>query len=145
MKIPFERFRVYKIGALVALTLALLAASRPGARADGNNWMAAVDGSRSLTELSIPGAHDAGARFEPLKGTTKCQNLTISELLNVGVRFLDIRCCNTGKEFSIYHGPVFQRLTFAQALTAVSDFLKTNPTETVIMSIKEESATRAAR
>ena len=140
MKIPFERFRVYKIGALVALTLALLAASRPGARADGNNWMAGIDGGRSLTEMSIPGAHDAGARFEPLKGTTKCQNLTISELLNVGVRFLDIRCCNTGKEFSIYHGPVFQRLTFAQALTAVSDFLKTNPTETVIMSIKEENS-----
>jgi len=102
--------------------------------------MAGIDGGRSLTEMSIPGAHDAGARFEPLKGTTKCQNLTISELLNVGVRFLDIRCCNTGKEFSIYHGPVFQRLTFAQALTAVSDFLKTNPTETVIMSIKEENS-----
>ncbi|MBN2842929.1 MAG: hypothetical protein JXM68_07555, partial [Sedimentisphaerales bacterium] len=54
--------------------------------AAGNNWMAAQKDISLLSQLSIPGTHDSGARFEPIGGTAKCQNLTIAEQLAIGVR-----------------------------------------------------------
>ena len=92
-----------------------------------------------LSELSIPGTHDAGARYERLYGTIQCQTLTIPEQLRAGVRFLDIRCRHVKNTFLIYHGPVYQRLTFDEVLNGCSAFLRANPTECIIMSVKEEN------
>ena len=91
-----------------------------------------------LSELSIPGTHDAGARYERLHGTIQCQTLTIPEQLRAGVRFLDIRCRHVKNTFLIYHGPVYQRLTFDEVQNGCSAFLRENPTECIIMSVKEE-------
>ena len=108
--------------------------------------MRALDGKLRLSEISIPGTHNAGARFEPLTGTARCQNLTILEQLDVGVRFLDIRCRHMNNMFTIYHGLVHQQLSFTQVLTDTQEFLKLNPSETVVMSIQEEgSAVGASR
>jgi 1-phosphatidylinositol phosphodiesterase len=109
------------------------------ALAAGNDWMKAVDGKQPLSRLSIPGTHDAGALHEPLSGTTQCQTLTIDEQLNAGVRFLDIRCRHLKDSFAIYHGSVDQKLSFDEVLKTVSAFLKEHPSETVVLSAKEES------
>ncbi|HUO06389.1 MAG TPA: phosphatidylinositol-specific phospholipase C [Candidatus Binataceae bacterium] len=100
--------------------------------------MGALDAGRRLTELSIPGTHDAGARYELLAGTTKCQTLTIAEQLAIGIRYLDIRCRHKRDAFDIHHGPVFQKLTFDDVVADCRNFLKHNPTECVVMSVKEE-------
>ncbi|UOQ70174.1 phosphatidylinositol-specific phospholipase C [Hymenobacter cellulosilyticus] len=102
------------------------------------NWMGSVDASLSLAQLSIPGTHDSGARFESIAGTAKCQTLTIGEQLNAGVRFLDVRCRHIDNSFTIHHGAVYQNLNFADVRAACLEFLRTNPTECIIMSIKEE-------
>jgi len=112
--------------------------------AAGNDWMSSLDGTLPLSRISIPGTHDAGARFEPLAGTSKCQDLTITRQLEAGVRFLDIRCRHQNDLFNIYHGPVDQGATYASVLTEVSDFLRANPRETVIMSVKEEGSSSGA-
>lgn len=103
-----------------------------------SNWMAALDSSKSLAQFSIPGTHDSGARYELFPGTTKCQTLTIAEQLAIGVRYLDIRCRHIKNAFDIHHGPVFQHMTFDDVLAACLSFLKNNPTECIIMSVKEE-------
>ncbi|HTI97584.1 MAG TPA: phosphatidylinositol-specific phospholipase C [Dongiaceae bacterium] len=108
------------------------------AGAAGTNWMAAVPGDRLLSQLSIPGTHDAGARHEPFPGTAKCQELSLSDQLAAGVRFLDIRCRHVKDAFVIHHGSVDQHLSFDEVLQAVFGFLKAHPSECVIMSIKEE-------
>ena len=100
--------------------------------------MSSVDGNLSLARLTIPGAHDSGALHEPWPGTAKCQNLTIAEQLNAGVRFLDIRCRHVKNAFLIYHSFVDQKLTFDNVLTTVVTFLTNNPSETVLMSVQEE-------
>jgi 1-phosphatidylinositol phosphodiesterase len=105
---------------------------------EGKSWMGWLSGGLSLSALSIPGTHDSGARFEPIAGTAKCQNLTISEQLNVGVRFLDIRCRHIDNTFTIHHGAVYQNINFTDVLNMVIGFLNSNPTECVLMSVKEE-------
>ena len=100
--------------------------------------MGNIDGTRRLSQLSIPGTHDSGALYEPLGGTAKCQNTTITQQLNFGVRFLDIRCCDINDAFYIYHGSVDERQTFIQVLDQVIGFLNSNPSECVIMSVKSE-------
>jgi 1-phosphatidylinositol phosphodiesterase len=100
--------------------------------------MGSLKGDVSLSELSIPGTHDSGARREWFYGTTKCQTLAIPEQLRAGVRFLDIRCRHVKNRFLIYHGPVYQRLTFDEVLSSCCRFLDQNLTECVIMSVQQE-------
>jgi 1-phosphatidylinositol phosphodiesterase len=100
--------------------------------------MSAVDGTRSLSELSVPGTHESCARHEPLPGTAKCQNLSIDEQLTAGVRYFDIRCHHFRDHFDINHGPISQQLTFEDVLASVHGFLDGHPSETVILSVKEE-------
>lgn len=103
-----------------------------------NAWLGVIADNTSLSNISIPGTHDSGARFEPIGGTAKCQNLTIREQLDAGTRFLDIRCRHIGDAFAIHHGSIYQNMNFTDVLNAVYDFLAANPTETVVMSVKEE-------
>jgi 1-phosphatidylinositol phosphodiesterase len=91
-----------------------------------------------MSQITLPATHDSGARFETVPGTAKCQSATIAEQLNFGVRLLDIRCRHIHDSFAIYHGPVSQNLTFTDVLNDVAAFLTTNPSETVVLSVKEE-------
>jgi len=125
---------------LSRLILVLLSALPSGALAAGNNWMTSLDGTRRLSQYSIPGTHDSGARFEPIPGTAKTQTLTITGQLEAGIRFLDMRCRHQDDAFNIYHGIVNQKLTFTSVLDDIIAFLNANPGETVIMSVKEEEA-----
>lgn len=113
--------------------------SHSSAIAAGNNWLTGIDGGLRLSQISIPGTHDSGARFEPVAGTAKCQNATIAEQLDFGVRLLDIRCRHSNNSFDIYHGAVSQKLTFRDVLDQITGFLRANPGECVILSVKEES------
>lgn len=103
-----------------------------------NNWMQAIGDNVSIAQLSIPGTHDSGARTEPVPGTAKCQNLSIAGQLSAGVRFLDIRCRHIDNAFAIHHGAIYQNLNFNDVLNACINFLNSNPSETIIMSVKEE-------
>ena len=100
--------------------------------------MASIDDSRGLTELSIPGTHDSGAMFEPYPGLAKAQDLTIEQQLEAGIRYFDVRCRNFNNQFLIYHGPIDQNQSFDQVLATMFAFLDAHPTETLIVSVKEE-------
>jgi 1-phosphatidylinositol phosphodiesterase len=101
-------------------------------------WMGSIADNTNIAGLSIPGTHDSGARTEPIGGTAKCQNLSIREQLDAGTRFLDIRCRHIGDAFAIHHGSIYQNLNFTDVLTACYSFLAANPTETIVMCVKEE-------
>ncbi|TWV99510.1 phosphatidylinositol-specific phospholipase C [Chitinophaga pinensis] len=103
-----------------------------------NSWMTSLADNTSLAALSIPGTHDSGARVEPVSGTAKCQDLTIAQQLEAGVRFLDIRCRHIGNAFAIHHGSIYQNLNFDDVLGACTSFLAAHPKETIVMSVKEE-------
>lgn len=104
----------------------------------GANWMGSIADYKNLASISIPGTHDSGALYEPVYGTAKCQDMTIDEQLAAGVRYLDIRCRHIDDAFAIHHGSVYQNLNFNDVLNSAYSFLNNNPTETILMSVKEE-------
>jgi 1-phosphatidylinositol phosphodiesterase len=103
-----------------------------------SRWMGSIDGAKNIAELTMPGTHDSGALYESFSSTAKCQDLTIDQQLNTGVRYLDIRCRHFNNVFEIHHGAVYQKINFTNVLNSCTTFLRNNPTETIIMAIKEE-------
>jgi 1-phosphatidylinositol phosphodiesterase len=117
-----------------------------GAAADSANWMATLDGKKWLSEFTIPGTHDSGALHEvmspfgPIAGTAQCQSIPISSQLDIGVRFLDIRCVIHNGGFEIYHGSVDQQVSFDSVVSDCVSFLNAHKGETILMSVKKEHA-----
>jgi 1-phosphatidylinositol phosphodiesterase len=101
-------------------------------------WMYYVSDSTSLANLTIPGSHDSGALYEPVSGTAICQDLSIRNQLDIGVRYLDIRLRQYGNALLVHHGSVYQHENFDDVLGQVIGFLQTNPSETVVMEVSSE-------
>ncbi|MGI5398069.1 phosphatidylinositol-specific phospholipase C domain-containing protein [Streptomyces sp. CA-135486] len=131
--------RSFLVGAAAVSATALIGApafAAPRRTLSAQDWMAGAGDSTALARLTIPGTHDAGARFGGL--WAECQNTTIADQLNSGIRFLDVRCRVTGDSFAIHHGAAYQNLMFGDVLIACRDFLAAHPSETVLMRVKQE-------
>jgi 1-phosphatidylinositol phosphodiesterase len=102
------------------------------------NWMGSINDSKTLSEISIPGTHESCARVEPWPNTAICQSLSLNDQLNAGIRFVDIRCRHFNDAFVIHHGSVYQNMNFSDVLSTCINFLTTNPTECIVMSVNEE-------
>jgi hypothetical protein len=122
------------------------------------SWMSKLDGSKKILSLSIPGSHDSCASTGCLRWLHKMagpwvytQNYDIKVQLEMGIRYLDIRCRPTKCEgecggeckirkcaFAIHHGPYYLDKNFDDVLKLVTTFLNTNKTEVVFMRIKDE-------
>ncbi|MFJ7206729.1 phosphatidylinositol-specific phospholipase C [Streptomyces sp. NPDC098789] len=124
--------------AVGAAAAGLAASAVPaGAKALGTqDWMAGVPDSTPLQRMTLPGTHDSGARQGGLY--VACQNTSIAEQLDSGIRFLDVRCRVTGGSFAIHHAAYFQNLMFGDVLVACWNFLAAHPSETVLMRVKQE-------
>lgn len=66
------------------------------------------------------------------------QSMSLYGQLRAGVRALDIRCRHVADKYLIHHGPVYQRANFDHVLTCVTSFLGSNPSEVILMRLKEE-------
>ncbi|MEW2140033.1 phosphatidylinositol-specific phospholipase C [Streptomyces sp. NPDC005409] len=134
--------RAFLVGALatgVAVGLGAPAAAATATALGTQDWMAGLGDATALQRMTIPGTHDSGARQGGLY--VACQNTSISEQLDSGVRFLDVRCRVTGGSFAIHHGSFYQNLMFGDVLVACADFLAAHPSETVLMRLKQEYST----
>lgn len=113
------------------------------------NWMEILPDSALITNLNIPGTHDSGtARVTAFTdGYAKCQSKSIPEQLNSGIRYLDLRINEKGL---INHGGVacwknlVYKLYVKDIGNYVTNFLKENPSETVILQIKSEGGGNCA-
>lgn len=105
---------------------------------DASEWLRSVDDRKALNELTIPGTHNSGARYNFLGTSGQCQTLSIPEQLAAGARFLDIRLKLRRNEPVVVHGFVDQKLTFAEVLAGITDFMERHPTEFLLVAIKEE-------
>lgn len=107
--------------------------------ANGSAWMQNVGNDKLLTQLAIPGTHDSATYLLQLP-YVQTQSLDFTAQLNSGVRFLDIRVGKTINNYwYMYHGS-FLLGDYDILVDQLSRFLSANPTETVVVSIKEDNA-----
>ncbi len=115
--------------------------------ADTKKWMSALPDQTNITKINIPGTHDSASRFVLASWITKCQHTDIPRQLNMGVRLLDIRMELKENTFVLVHAIIdcrkkrfifSEKLTFGDVFTVCRDFLKENPSETILVSIKED-------
>lgn len=104
------------------------------------NWMARIDGNTLLSRISIPATHDSGASYDFV--FSQCQNLSIAEQLKIGIRCFDLRLGfldTQSDDLEIFHGPIRQDVYFEDIVNDFENFLDNNPSETIIIFIKNEN------
>ncbi|MEO7093894.1 MAG: hypothetical protein ABI175_11630 [Polyangiales bacterium] len=125
-------------------------------------WMRDCGDDWSLAEISVPGTHDSGARDETLAAgvglvvgggmtggtsapmaaaTFACQEMTIGQQLEAGIRYLDMRLAVHGFSddvLHVHHTFVDQRVGFESVLRDLAAFLGAHPTETIFLCVKHE-------
>lgn len=118
------------------------------------HWMASLDDNTYVSQISMPGTHDAGA-YEAVDiwdGLGQCQTLNIIEQLNAGIRVLDFRpqwqgtttslqSESDGGKFAIAHGMISYDVTFENVMDQVLVWLAEHPTEFVMVLLKNEYGT----
>lgn len=115
------------------------------AQSDNSTWMARLDDSAPLNTLSIPGTHNAGSLYSFADVYGKCQTLPIKDQLTLGVRLFDIRLRLVNDELCIVHSIADQMTDFDEALGDMLDFLRKNPSEFLLVSIKQETAPKNSK
>ena len=129
------------------LTLSLLLTIGLGLEAQ-NCWMEQLDDSRLVTNLSLPGTHDA-ATAEGWTGlaeligdvAARAQDLTIAEQWNVGVRVFDIRPQKDGDVLRCMHGIAGTQLLVGDFFAKMRDLLAASPSEFAIVTTKIDTTT----
>lgn len=99
-----------------------------------------------LSEVNLVGTHDSATAYCAFQKRAQCQNLTFREQLALGVRLLDIRLYRRGRHFYLVHAVADcyrddskrEKLQFDEVLAACKSFLRENPRETLVLSIKQD-------
>ena len=98
-------------------------------------------GDIPLSQLSIPGSHDSGTyNFDSsskIFSMAKAQNVSLTQQLNAGIRFLDIRYGNkevNGENvIGVFH-TLYANLTFTDALKELKDWMQNHPGEFITVT-----------
>lgn len=99
-----------------------------------------------LSEINIPGTHDSCTAFCSMSNMSRCQNMTVKEQLDAGIRLFDIRLGTKAGKFFLVHalatcyrdGEKQEILYLEEVLDAFRAFLRENPEETLVVSIKQD-------
>lgn len=106
----------------------------------------ALPDSIYLSQINLVGTHDSCTAFCTMSNMARCQSLTINEQLEAGVRFFDIRLGTKAGRFFLVHALAGcysdagrkNILYFDEVLGNFKEFLKNNPEETLVVSIKQD-------
>lgn len=117
-------------------------AQRPVALHPTADWMSYLRDGTRLCAISIPGSHDSPAvSWFPF---VACQSTSISDQLNAGIRFLDLRAKLIDGVLRMYHGPYPLGLTLESVLGELYTFLDAHRHEVILASMKDEGSSGAA-
>ena len=111
------------------------------------SWMKELDGNVKVLQYNIPGTHDCVTQYVQLPHISRCQNMSIYEQLDLGIRALDIRVMFKGERLVMIHGiaKAFNtpnkkggQMDLEDVLSQCYRFLGENPTETIIFQFKND-------
>jgi 1-phosphatidylinositol phosphodiesterase len=125
----------------------------PASYPSNQDWMKDLSDAALITQLTIPGTHDSAtdrghceknSLIKPVIELVSCQTYQISDQLNMGIRFFDIRLAYEDSTLTFHHGPYYLEQHFEDALDAAMNFLEDHPSEFVIFLIKQEHTSESA-
>lgn len=108
--------------------------------------MSRISDNVKITQINMPGTHDSAACHIAFSFVSKTQSLTVSEQLSAGVRYFDFRFEFVGNSFFATHsiarcktesGLFAPKMTADDVVKYCENFLKKNPTETILFQLKE--------
>lgn len=102
------------------------------------SWMRYIPDDASVMTLSIPGTHNSCC-VHGFLGLGKTQELDLPDQLNAGIRFLDIRFTHYQDNLCVHHDVICTENSYVDILAACSTFLGRHPSETILMSVDNES------
>lgn len=111
-------------------------------------WMADIDDNKEVLALNIVGTHDCVTQYVQLPHLSRCQDRSIKEQLDIGIRALDIRVQSRGKRLKMLHGiakafntpnRLSRQMDMADVLEQCYAFLDENPSEAIIFQFKNDS------
>ncbi len=113
------------------------------------NWMNGLPDNLLLSEVNLPGTHNSATKYVNFSFFSQCQNASIYDQLNMGIRFLDIRVEEADNRLKLVHSfcdcfkPTNKKevLFLDDVIEACSEFLKKNPSETIVFSLKRDNGT----
>ncbi len=111
-----------------------------------NSWLKAISDHTFISDINLPGTHNSSAHFVRAGYITQCQNKSIKDQLNMGIRFLDIRLEKEGNTLKAVHSIIDcykdkkkkEKLLLADILADCEEFLKENPSEFIIVCVKKD-------
>ena len=98
--------------------------------------MSTIPDTRLLSDMSIPGTHQTMSRDGNI--WVWCQSLSLVLQMTIGIRFLDIRCRHYHDGLPIHHGMYYQNTNFTSCIKEMVSFLESNPSEALLIRVKEE-------
>lgn len=114
---------------------------------DRKDWMASLSETLLISDINIPGSHDAAAINPDIHTLYACHKASITQQLEGGIRLFDIRLkikMESNKyEFCTCHGdwmggnlPINEFQSFRSLIDEMEQFLKVHSTEALIMTLK---------
>ena len=113
---------------------------------DMKNWMKKIADDTLITAINMPGTHDSACRYMDFGFISQTQHLSVTEQLNIGVRYFDFRFKFHKSKFIANHSICYCRKKFGfwneilladDIVKECVDFIRENPTETILFQLKE--------
>ena len=99
-----------------------------------SEWMSYIKDDVKIKNVVIPGSHDAATK--DMMWAAETQNRTITEQLESGSRYFDLRAWKKGDEFYVFHGPI-KGSKFAPIIDELNAFLTAHPTEFLVLDMQK--------
>ncbi|KAM0753982.1 PLC-like phosphodiesterase [Meredithblackwellia eburnea MCA 4105] len=105
-----------------------------------STWMRALPDERLLESMYLPGSHESLA----LHGfpISSCQTFDLPHQFAMGIRVVDLRFSLKKGILVAYHGIQNQYLDAKDTFQQVYDFLEENPSESIVVSVKQENSVK---
>lgn len=126
-----------------------------GPQESGNNWITPLDGSIYVSQMSIPGSHDAatGEDMATFVGDifAQTQEQTLQTQWNLGIRAFDLRPAiykaifSSTHELWLYHGKTRVSISWATAMNTIKANLTDHPGEFAIVLFRHEDESTAGK
>lgn len=109
-------------------------------------YISRLNGDVYLSMLNLAGTHDSATANVAMEKVCRCQSLTVKEQLSAGIRLFDIRLYKKGGDFYLCHAIADcftdadkkEKLSFDSLLELFYDFLRENPDEVLVVSVKQD-------